>query len=240
MSSWSFSSYQVFRSCPRHFLYKHINKFPSEAPPSEYGERGTAIHEAAERYIRGETEELHPNCLDFKEDLANLRERYASGTVSVEEEWAFNSDWSIGDWKTAWLRIKCDAVAHLSESHLAVIDFKTGKRKGNELKHAQQVRLYALAAFIRYPEAQKITVELWYFDQDDLNSNTITRDDYDALFQMFDRVGHEITEATSYPPRPNIESCRFCEYKERCGLAPSSSLIKNHRAASLIKRMRKL
>lgn len=88
----------------------------------------------------------------------------------------------------------------------------TGKRFGNELKHGEQTQLYGLGAMIRYPELEQITTELWYLDKDELHDfkirSTMTR----KYLQIFDKRARKMTEATNFPPRPNIVSCKWCPY----------------------------
>jgi RecB family exonuclease len=166
--SWSISRIQVFEQCQYRAKLQWLDKIP-DLQPHTAADRGSAIHLEAENYVQGQGDFTH-NLRHFETDLAALKKHYAEGRVTVEEEWAFDRDWNVTDWKAGWLRLKCDAVCHLSASHVVVIDHKTGKRFGNELKHAVQLQLYAVCALLRYPKVEQVTCELWYIDQNELAS----------------------------------------------------------------------
>jgi hypothetical protein len=115
-------------------------------------------------------------------------------------------------WVPAWLRLKLDAIVFVSETEAIDIDFKSGRKFGNELKHAEQLQLYQLVTFLRYPLLEKITTELWYLDQDELTSNTFTRTQGLRFQRSWDARGTRMTTAVDFPPNPNIFSCKYCEY----------------------------
>jgi hypothetical protein len=79
-----------------------------------------------------------------------VRDEFKAGNVSLEGEWGFDKDWIPTDWHSAWLRVKGDAVL-TRPGQAVVIDHKTGRKHGNELKHGEQVQLYAIATLIRNP-----------------------------------------------------------------------------------------
>lgn len=210
ISSWSFSFAQVFRECKYRAKLQKLDKVP-DLQPKTAADRGTAIHQEAEDYVVGKAPST-TNLRHFTTDLTALQRHHAEGRVVCEQEWGFDRDWNVAPWKSAWLRLKCDAVCHLDATHAAVIDYKTGKRFGNELKHAEQLQLYALTSLIRFPEVQKVTCELWYFDQNELASFDMKRSQLTKYLRQFDRIGREITEETEFKPNPNVHSCRYCPY----------------------------
>ena len=81
-----------------------------------------------------------------------------------------------------------------------VIDFKTGKRWGNEVKHAQQAQLYALGTALRYDEVQKIYTELWYVDQDELIPMTMTRAQALRFFKNWDDRNSMMFACVNFEP----------------------------------------
>lgn len=206
----SFSSLMVYESCAYHAKLARLDKVP-DLQPKNHADRGTAIHAEAEHYVDG-TAALTHNLRHFADDLAALAHQYSSGRVIQEEEWAFDTDWNITDWKSGWLRLKCDAVCFIDDTHLAVIDFKTGKRFGNEIKHAEQLQLYAVCALLRYPDVQTVTTELWYFDQNDKADFVMKRSQLPRFLKMFDRRLHAMTTDTQFKPNPNKYSCQYCPY----------------------------
>ena len=83
---------------------------------------------------------------------------------------------------------------------------------GNEIKHMEQCQLYQLAAFLRYPELEEVTIELWYLDQDDLTTRTFTRKQGLRYLKFFHDRGEKMTTETEFAPNPNMYSCRWCPY----------------------------
>lgn len=210
LKSWSFSKLMVFEECPYRAKLTWIDKIPNNQPQTA-ADRGTQIHQEAEDYVTGKAGITH-NLRHFEDDFAALAEHFKAGRVTCEEEWGFDDQWRPTGWKTAWLRLKADAVCHLSRTHAVVVDYKTGRRFGNEIKHARQLQLYALCALIRYPEVEKVTCELWYLDQNELADFTMHRKQLAKYLKLFDRSGQEFTTETEFPPKPNRFSCAYCPY----------------------------
>ena len=210
IKAWSFSLLMVFENCEYHAYLQRIAGVP-DTTPKTHADRGTQIHQEAEDYVRGKAAATN-NLRFFTDDLASLAKHYTEGRVVCEEEWGFNREWEVVDWDKAWLRLKCDVVCHLSPTHLAVIDYKTGKRFGNEIKHAQQLQLYALCALLRYPEVQEVTCELWYLDQNELASFKMKRGQLSRYLAQFDKRGRRVTETTTFKPSANAYSCKWCPY----------------------------
>ena len=219
IKAWSYSRLVDFEQCKLRAKFKYVDRIPEPARPLPLGktehanDRGTRIHDAAERFVRGGVE-LIPELKPFAAEFHDLRNKYSHGMVSLEGEWAINKDWAPVAWgdRDAWARIKLDAFVRLSPTHAVVIDYKTGRKYGNEIKHAEQTQLYQLASFLRYPELETIDVELWYTDQDDLTHMKYTRQQGMRFFQNFNRRGIAMTTATEFPPSPNVFSCKWCPY----------------------------
>jgi CRISPR/Cas system-associated exonuclease Cas4 (RecB family) len=212
IKSWSHSRMVVFEQCKRRAFLQYHERIP-DPKPSPFAERGTQVHDACEKFVRGITEHVPAVAESFSEELYQLRALYKQGSVELEGEWGFDRDWQEAEWKSAWLRLKCDAVVFLSDTHVLIVDYKTGKRVGNEVKHGEQVQLYALAVLRKYPQVETVSVELWYFDKDDIFQDTKIRVRWMHHLRPYTRRGLSITEATDFPPNPNIFSCNYCPYK---------------------------
>ncbi len=229
ITSWSISRAQVFEQCAYRAKLQWIDKIP-DMQPKKAADRGTQIHQECEDYVTKGGEYTH-NMRFFKDDLLSLKEHHKNGRVTCEEEWAFDKDWKPTSWKSGWLRLKLDAMCMLDRTHAAVIDYKTGARFGNEVKHAEQLQLYGLTTLIRYPDVEVVTAELWYLDQNELAHFTMKRSQLKRYIQIFDKKGRSITETTFFKPNPNIFSCKYCPYhaskQGNCTFGvPSEALIK--------------
>jgi CRISPR/Cas system-associated exonuclease Cas4 (RecB family) len=215
ITSASYSRLLDFESCNFKAFLKHVKRIP-DPRPSPAADRGTSIHQDCENWMRDKQSHMPKEAAKhFEAELNSLKEFYKEGKASLEGEWAFNHNWEPTDWKTGWFRLKADAVIYPSSTTAIVIDYKTGKRFGNELKHGEQLQLYSLAVLLREPAIKHVTAELWYFDQDDLASLSISRKEGLRYLRLFDNRARKMTEATTFPPNPNSFSCRYCPYKPK-------------------------
>ena len=220
INSWSFSRLSDFEGCKYRAYLKYVARIPEPIRPLPAGktehanDRGSRIHEAAEHYVNGTRDDLIPELRTFEVEIQHLRNLYKDGIVSMEHEWGVDEGWNPTEWKTAWHRSKLDVYVQTSAYTGMVIDYKTGRKFGNEMKHGQQLQLYAVNAFARIPQLEEVTTELWYTDQNDITSMTFTRAQSLRFKPNFHRRGLAVTTATDFPPNPNIHSCKWCQYGE--------------------------
>lgn len=120
-------------------------------------------------------------------------------------------------WVQTYLRIKLDAMVHLSKYEAVVIDYKSGKKFGNEVKHAEQTQSYQLAAFLKYPHLEEVTTELWYLDINEMTQVTFTRSQGLRFRRKFDERFNNMTTATEFPANANHFTCRYCWFSNRPG-----------------------
>jgi len=119
---------------------------------------------------------------------------------------------TVYTWEPSWLRLKLDAIVFHSDTHATVIDFKSGKKFGNEIKHGEQLQLYQLVSFLRYPKLERVDAELWYLDQNEVTKVSFTRAQGLKFKANFTRIGNEITSCTDFKPNANRFSCKWCGY----------------------------
>lgn len=209
--SSSYSRLVDFEQCRYRAKLKFIDKIPEVK--SDSADRGTAIHTVAENYVRGKGPAGIPHELSkFEDEFKVLRREFKDKKVSLEGEWGFDKDWMPCDYKTAWLRIKADAVMHTDRHHAVVIDYKSGRKFGNEIKHGEQVQLYSIAVLIRNPDLKEVTAELWYVDLDDITTRTMSRLEAMRYVQSFDTRIKRMLSAETFPPNANIFTCKWCSY----------------------------
>lgn len=221
LKAWSYSRLSIFEQCKLRARLAFVDKIPEPVRPLPPGktehanDRGARVHEAAEIYARGELGiDLIPELGTFKDEFLRLREFAKTGRAAFEGDWAFNNQWLPVAWNSSdvWVRIKLDALVFLTDEHALVVDYKTGRKRGNEVKHAEQGQLYQLATFLKYPDLQQITVEFWYTDQDDITRYVYTREQGLRFLSGFSRRGSALTSCSEWTPNPNMFSCRYCPY----------------------------
>lgn len=218
-NSWSFSKLADFTRCKLAFKIKHIDKVAEPERPlprgkTEHGnDRGSRIHDNIETYIRGDHDALCPEADKyFGIHIDMLRVMYAEGMVEMEQEWGFDDQWETTDWNGAWLRMKLDFLVHLSPTQAIVGDWKTGRHYGNEVGHANQLNLYAVATFLRHPELEEISVADYYIDHGITTERVFTRTQALKYRRTFDKQGKDLTTCTEFPANPNRFSCQWCPW----------------------------
>ena len=218
IASWSFSRLLDFEACQYRAYLKYDLRIPEPERPLPPGktehanDRGTRIHTLAEDYVAGRLETLPPELAAFTPELAHARALFQDGRVSLEGQWGMDQDWTPCAWSAAWQRCKLDAIVRTGPHTAVVIDYKTGRKFGNEIKHGQQLQLYTVNTFLRFPDIEQVTGELWYLDQDEITAMTFTRKQGLRLKGNFDQRGHAVTDCTEFAPNPNAHSCRWCMY----------------------------
>ena len=219
--SWSFSKAQDFQRCKLAYKIKHIDKVQEPERPLPKGktehsnDRGSRIHDNIETYIRGEHDALCEEAdKHFGIHIDLLRVLYQDGMVEMEGEWAFSEDWEVAEWKTGYLRMKLDVLVKVSPTQAIVGDWKSGRHFGNEVVHANQLNLYAVATFLRHPELEEISVADYYIDHGKTTERVFTREQALRYRRTFDKQGKDITSCTSFPANPNKFSCQWCPWGE--------------------------
>jgi hypothetical protein len=217
LKSWSFSSLMDFERCKYYTFLKRVQKIPEPERPLPPGkmehanDRGSRIHDSAEMFVRGK-KPFNPELRAFETEFHAMQGMFKQGMVSLEGEWGMDENWEPADWNNAWLRLKLDALVFKSETEAVIIDYKTGRKFGNEVKHGEQVQLYQLVTFLRYPKLETAHVELWYLDQDEITSMTFHRHQGLRFRQKWDARATKMVSAVDFPPNPNMFNCKYCMY----------------------------
>jgi len=225
IKQWSYSRLQAFEKCPLRAKYAYLDKIPEPERPLPKGkaehanDRGSRIHTLAEGYSLGKISEVPHELRFFAPELERLRTLVARCKASLEGEWAFNEEWVPVSWfaENVWGRVKLDAFVQWTREEVIVVDYKTGKRYGNEFMHTEQCQLYALSAVLRYPNVETVYVELWYPDLDELYSTQYTRKQILARLRGWETRARRMTQATEFKPNANLFSCQWCPYNPRLG-----------------------
>ncbi len=227
----SISRLNVYEACPFRAKLAYVDRI--EQPKrliSEALNRGNRVHSAAEDFATGARSDLVAELRNFNSEFKELRHLFQQKQVVIEKMWCFDEGWSSIDESLrdkTWLRVKLDAAVFLDRETVVAIDYKTGKRYRNELKHANQCQLYQLAVFLRYPQIQNLITELWYTDLNELVQMKFTRSQGLRFLQGFnDRLLMMMTDEV-FEAKPNPWNCKWCPYRREpegtgdCGRDPS-------------------
>jgi hypothetical protein len=152
-----YSRYADYKQCPAKFKYKHIERRPDPGSPAM--NRGNVIHKAAEDYVKGTVSKIPADLLGVKEQLTFLKAK-----AVAEENWGFRIDWEwigrpgwFGD--DVWFRAKTDVRQLYEDDTLLLGDWKTGKKY---FANEEQIELFALAGYRRFPFVTEVDTRLWY------------------------------------------------------------------------------
>lgn len=230
--SWSYSVLERYARCPYAVKLKTIDRIKEPALPLPPGvtehanDRGTNIHNAIEAFVAGQTDIIPAAAATFEANIRQLRKLYELGFVQQEQEWGIDKDWQATSWQTAWGRMKLDALVLEPGTQTAlVIDHKTGKYFGNEVKHAEQGALYQAAVFARYPDIKVVITEFWYLDHSIILTNRYVRGTVGLTIDRFNRKVAMINMDTAMRAKPDKFSCKYCGYAQAiCSYALPSTI----------------
>lgn len=213
ITSWSFSRLDAYSRCPY-----TIRLVADKAPQLKEDEpnRGTQIHKLAELFVTGELETLPKQLSKLAPQFEEARAAYLDGTCHAEQPWGFKKDWSPCGWfdDDIWLRVKTDLYfEHPGETSAEVVDVKTGRSWGNEVRHAQQNILYAIAAFQRDPDLETVETTHYYTDEGKVKHKVhVQNANFERQFERFMERAHTMLNDEDPTPRPNKQTCRFCPW----------------------------
>lgn len=221
---WSHSRLKEFERCKYSIYLREVMRAP-RAPKSRALIRGNRVHDDAEKYVKDTSEPLTKELFTFKMSFEKLRRLYKTGVIQTEEKWGFTRDWDECTWDdkdVLWARMKLDVI-WLQEDSAYVIDYKTGKKKGNEIAHTDQGISYAIGTIMKYPQVQEVQAEFWYLDEKEKLIKQYSREQLLYLIPNLERRAHAMTTCMDYPPSPSISNCKFCEHREKdsCDYAES-------------------
>lgn len=218
ITSWSWSRFSTWRDCPAKAKFKFIDRL--EEPSGPAAERGTKLHKSAENYLKG-TERLPADFKQIAVDMQRLKKSKADpeGSITLTKTWQMTT-WN--DWGNAWCRIQIDALlppGGNKRPELLIIDYKSGKEKP---WHEEQLELYAIGGFIKYPQATVARTQLWYIDSgvitppDDSQDGVYHRVNLEKLKKAWEARVKPMMADTAFKPKPG-NACRWCHFRKSNG-----------------------
>ena len=181
MAAWSYSSIKTFEQCPKKYFHLKVAKDVKDEP-GEAADYGTAVHLAAEEFIR--------DGKPIPEKFAYIRpvvERLAAipGDKHAELKLGIRKDFSPCGFfdKDVWWRGIADLL--IINGHKAhCVDYKTGKSaKYADLK---QLDLLAGAVFSHFPEVTVVKSALAFVVSGDFIPKTHMRVEKRTYLSVFD------------------------------------------------------
>ncbi len=179
--AWSYSALTSFETCPWRYYLTRVTKEVQE-PETEVLRWGNQVHQAFEDYVKSGGEVNPP--YDWFQKWKPVADKILTkdGDIYAEYEAAITEDFEPCGWwdKEAWCRGKFDVVVVNGDEAL-VLDYKTGKRRPD----SDQLKLFALLAFIHFPEVQKVKTSFVWLKAGGTDSAEYTRDQASELWPEF-------------------------------------------------------
>ena len=184
MTAWSYSSIKTFEQCPKKYYHLKVAKDVKDEP-GEAADYGTAVHLAAEEYIK----EGKP----IPEKFAYIRpivERLAAIPGEKHAELKLGVRYDNGSYhpcgffdKDVWWRGIADLLV-VNGSKAWCIDYKTGKSA--RYADTKQLDLLAGAVFTHFPEVQKVKSSLIFVVSGELIPKTHVITERSQYLSVFD------------------------------------------------------
>ena len=212
-TTWSFSRWATWNTCPLQYKLKFIDKLPD--PPSPAMARGDKFHKAIAKHLIG-NDPCPPEIVsDFhKQQVAEMK---AFGDKMVEQQWGFSAQWRPTGWfgNVTWLRAIADVVLLYGDSSVEVVDWKTGKKYGS---NKDQIELFALTTAVRFGQntTNGVRTKLIYVDADSEDEEEFKASDMKALQAKWDDRAKSMLADRQWLPRPN-DKCKFCNWSRSKG-----------------------
>ena len=165
--TWSYSSISTFQQCPQKYYRMRIKRDIIE-PPQEHLLYGTAVHTAAEEYVRDGTP-IPEKFAFIKKHLDALVK--IKGTKYCEYEMGLTKNLDACEFssKDVWWRGIADLII-INGDKCHLVDYKTSK--SSKFADTKQLELLSLAIFKHFPKVKKVKAGLLFLVAEDF----VTRD----------------------------------------------------------------
>ena len=209
IKSWSASRVFQFEECAAKLRYSAIDKLPEPEDPDGPLARGKRIHAEGEHYLKAKRAPQMPASYRY---LADELRALRKGKAISEEQWGFNSKWEPVSWWDATIRMVIDAH-RASKASVLVVDFKSGKPRQ---KDEDQVGLYAVGAFARYPKIKHVVGQLLYTDLGSIIQLEFNEAEMIRERNTWEQRAHRMMNDTKLEPRPGYY-CKWCWHRKSNG-----------------------
>ena len=238
---FSASSLKMYKECPLKYKFHQVLAVPS--PPKTYFDLGTAVHSTVEVLSRRQIDEQ--GYLPTKEDALKMLDHYwvssAYENKKKEEEDKSYAEKML-DFFVKWCSERMvagytpfaaekkfeidlagkkvvgfiDRIDMTPSGEYEVFDYKTGRSSltGSQIRTDIQMNLYSLAIERLYGKLPS-SANLLYLRREnkmayDLDSNSVA----EAKKSMVELIEDILAE--KFEPRPEYNTCRFCDYWSIC------------------------
>lgn len=203
---WSYSSLGTFENCAKRYYHERIAK-DVVGTTHEAAAYGTLVHESAEDFLKKD-KPLAPEFSFMQPVLQALKSMPGELHSELDISLRFDYTPTSAEAEDAWYRGFADIVIIDGERAL-VADFKTGKSRYAKM---DQLEIYALAVFRRFPQVKKVRGMLLFVREDVKFQNDYTVEQAPDLWLRWISRIDKIRQAREFNNWPAKRSglCKFC------------------------------
>lgn len=214
MTAWSYSSIKTFDQCPKKYYHLKVVKDVRDTP-GEAADYGTAVHEAAELFVKDGTPipEKFGYMKPIVDSLVAIEgDKHTELKLGVRKTPTGYAPCSFFD-KDVWWRGIVDLVI-INGNTAYMVDYKTGKNA--KYADTKQLDLMAGALFVHYPDLKTIKSALAYVVSNEFIKKVHVaeqRDEYLTVFaDELDRLEHAQLSGVWNPKSSPL--CGWCPVVE--------------------------
>lgn len=214
MRAWSFSSMNMFYTCPRQYdLTKNQNLIPYTE--SEATLWGSEVHEALENYLLEDEPLLGDKFLRYKPFADKIMS--LPGERFIERKFALTKNLTPCDFEAqdAWVRGIID-VGVVNGAKAIVADWKTGKIRPD----SDQLKLFAAFIFEHYKQVDTVSTAYVWLAHDKVTKERYTRAQLPDIWKHFLMKAERLEQAyerNKWIPKPSGLCAGWCGAgKEQC------------------------
>lgn len=207
--AFSYSKISTYTLCPAKYRYKYLLKLQGNDSGTA-AERGTMIHEFAEKYVLRETDDLPSELIRWQKVLDKMRE----DEILCEVPLAVDSNFVPCDFDSpdAHLRGLLDNL-QIKIDFAEIGDWKTGKVRD----YSTQMKFYTLLVFLCYPEINRVATRIRFIDHHKSVPGTVfTRKDIPMLIDEWGKIIKRMSDSKIFSPNPST-MCNYCPYNKKSG-----------------------
>jgi RecB family exonuclease len=206
---WSYSAWDLYRTCPRKYKAKYIDNIPE--PQNFWASVGNRYHKEVEKFFKDLTLPV-PSTRSgyvFVQEFLDMREYY---DVWPEHQIILNEHWEPCSDKNRWLKCILDIMYFDDDDVLHIIDIKTGQPSSG---HYDQLELYAIAACSQLDAPYAEISAMYTKTGKKVDHGTVHN--HDMLKNKWNLRIEEMQNDNAHLPRAN-EWCKNCYVKDTCPL----------------------
>lgn len=215
--TYSYSKLALFKQCPHKYKLTYIDKIPEPGDNSALV-KGSKIHSLLENF----------ETCDKTGEYSNIITKFSESEIgkdilsknSIREHCVkFDSELNANDSLKKKDTYFIGYIDRINISHtIELIDYKTGKYKDPKWQDYEQLSIYALYIFSKYPDIETIKLRYVYVEHAKENSKVLKRADADTIRKNLKETINliELCDKTQQYPKKPQRLCDWCGYKSQC------------------------